>query len=123
MLCAAVAAACSSTGNASVGQTTAGNHLDFTLTNFTGTSLRSVYLSPSTSKGWEENILAGTELKDGDNVKIRFDPNEKSIEWDLRIEGVDGHFAEWKNLKLGDLTKITLALKPSPQPTAIAEID
>ena len=97
-------------------------HLDFSLTNFTGTSLRGVYLSPSTSAGWEENMLAATVLKDGDTVHIRFDPNEKNIAWDLRIEGVDGHYAEWKDFKLGDISEITLLLKAMPQPTVVAEI-
>ena|SRR6476659_822150 len=98
-------------------------HLDFNLTNFTGTSLRSVYLSPNTSTGWEENILGDSELKDGDTLNIRFNPNEREMTWDMRIEGIDGHYAEWKELKLGDISEITLILKLSPQPVVMAELE
>lgn len=97
--------------------------LDFSLTNFTGTSLQAVYLSPIVSPGWEENILAGSALKDGGTVDIRFDVNEKSTVWDMRVEGADGYHAEWKNLQLGDISKMTLFLKMSPEPTAVAEIE
>ncbi|HYK22294.1 MAG TPA: hypothetical protein VEV42_16255, partial [Pyrinomonadaceae bacterium] len=112
--------ACSSPSHASLSQKGA---LNFALTNFTGTSLRAIYLSPSASTAWEENIMAGAELKDGDTVNIRFDPNEKNIDWDMRIEGVDGHYAEWKNLKLGGIAEVTLMLKLSPEPAVTAEIE
>lgn len=98
-------------------------HLDFSLTNFTGTSLRGLYLSPTTSNGWEENVLGVSELKDGDTVDIRFSPNEKAITWDMRIDGVDGHYAEWKNLKIGAVSQMTLLLKPMPQLTVVAEVE
>ena len=97
--------------------------LDFALTNFTGTSFRAIYLSPSASSTWQENIMAGAELKDGDTVNIRFDPSEKNIDWDMKVEGVDGHFAEWKNLKLGGISEVTLMLKLSPEPAVTAEIE
>ena len=112
--------ACSSPSHASLAQK---GELNFALINFSGTSLRAIYLSPSTSNGWEENIIAGAELKDGDTVRIRFDPNQKNVEWDMRIEGVHGRYAEWKNLKLGGISEITLMLKLSPEPAITAEIE
>jgi hypothetical protein len=112
--------ACSSPSHTSLSQKGA---LNFALTNFTGTSFRAIYLSPSTSNAWEENIMAGAELKDGDTVNIRFEPDEKNVEWDIRIEGVDGHYAEWKNLKLGGISEVTLMLKLSPEPAVTAEIE
>ncbi|HET6851753.1 MAG TPA: hypothetical protein VFH46_05480 [Pyrinomonadaceae bacterium] len=93
------------------------------LTNFTGTSFRALYLSPSSASGWQENVLAGSELKDGDTLDVQLDPTEKNIEWDMRVEGVDGRYAEWKNLKLGELSDITLVLKLAPGPTVVAEVE
>ena len=97
--------------------------LDFNLINFTGTVLWSVYLSPSTSNGWEENILGGTMFKDGDKLNVHFDPNEKNVKWDMRIEGVDGHYAEWKQLDLREISEMTLVLKLSTQTVVIAEVE
>src|SRR5215472_8536710 len=96
--------------------------LDFKLTNLTGASLKYVYLSPSASSGWEENILAGSDLKSGNTLNIRFNPNETAIMWDLRIEGANGQYAEWKNLRLVDISEIKLKYERSPQPRAIAEL-
>jgi hypothetical protein len=97
--------------------------MNFSLTNFTGTPLKGIYLSPDTSAGWEENIVAGTELRDGDTLDIRFDPNETTTAWDMRVEGGDGYFAEWKNLRFEDVSEIKLILKPVPQPVVVAEAE
>jgi hypothetical protein len=97
--------------------------LDFALINFTGTELRSVYLSPSSSSGWEENILGGTTFKDGDTLNVRFDPKEQAAKWDMRVEGVDSRYAEWKQLDLRDISAMTLVLKLSKQTVVIAEVE
>ena len=82
----------------------------FTLANFTGAALRAVYVSPSESAGWEENVLGGEELADGATVLIGFSPEEKAVSWDVRVEAASGHFAEWKGLRLRDISRITLVL-------------
>ena len=98
-------------------------NLDFSLTNLTDGPLKRVYLSPSGSSGWEENMLAGGDLKSGDTLRIKFNPNETAIMWDLRIEGDDGRYAEWKNLKLVDISQITLVLDRSRQLRVVAELE
>jgi hypothetical protein len=95
----------------------------FTLANFTGATLRAVYLSPSNSAGWEENVLGGDALADGNSVEIRLNP-EKGIEaWDLRVEGVDEHYAEWKGLRLEEGARITLLLDVAGERVVVAEVD
>ena len=84
--------------------------LGFALANLTGTALRAVYVSPSDSAGWEENVLGGGELADGATVRIGFSPEEKTVSWDIRVEAVDDHYAEWKGLHLRDVSRITLML-------------
>jgi len=98
-------------------------NLDFSLTNFTGGPLTGVYLSPSASSGWEENLLGGSELKSGTTLNISFSPNETAIMWDLRIEGALGGYAEWKNLKLEDISDIRLVVEHSPELKVIAELE
>jgi hypothetical protein len=93
------------------------------LTNFTGTAFSSLYLSPSSAPDWQENLLVSTRHNDGDTLDIQFDPNESNVEWDLRVQGIDGHYAEWKNLKFDGVTEITLVLKLSPTPVVVAEVE
>ena len=97
--------------------------LTLTLTNFTGSAIRGVYVSPSNSSGWEENLLAGDALADGDSLKIAFDPDARNVLWDIRVE--DGsehkHYAEWKGINLREVSKIALHLSPAGKAVAVAE--
>ena len=97
--------------------------LGFSLANFTGTTLRAVYVSPSESAGWGENILGGGELGDGATVAIGFSPEEKADSWDVRVEAVDDHFAEWKGLRLRDVSRITLLLDMVGGRVVVAEVE
>lgn len=97
--------------------------LGFSLANFTGTALRAVYISPSESAGWEENILGGGELADGATIVIGFSPEEKTASWDIRVEAVDNHFAEWKGLHLRDVSRITLLLDMVGERVVVAEVE
>lgn len=97
--------------------------LGFSLANFTGTALRAVYISPSESAGWEENILGGGELADGATIAIGFSPEEKTASWDIRVEAVDNHFAEWKGLRLRDVSRITLLLDMVGERVVVAEVE
>jgi hypothetical protein len=110
------------TTNAAAADDRAGR-LGFTLVNITGTDLRAVYVSPSGSTGWEENVLGGGGLADGDSVELRFSPEEKTAAWDLRVEGVDEHFAEWKGISLGGVSRITLYLDVVGERVVVAEVE
>lgn len=96
-------------------------HVAFT--NSTGASFRAVYLSPSSAPGWQEDVLAGSRLNDGDKLQIAFDPNGNSSEWDLKVVGLDGRYAEWKKLKFDGVSEITLVLKLAPAPVVVAEVE
>jgi hypothetical protein len=94
--------------------------LDFTLINFTGLGLHAIYVSPHDSAGWEENVLGQDELFDSGIVEIKFAPEERAVRWDLRAEDKDGNYAEWKNLDLREISKITLRRSETG---AIAEVE
>lgn len=101
--------AVAATENAATADDRAGK-LGFTLVNLTGTNLRAVYVSPNGSVGWEENVVGDGGLADDGSVELRFSPEEKADVWDLKVEGAGEHFAEWKGLRLGGVSKITLYL-------------
>ena len=93
------------------------------LTNYTGTAFSAVYLSPTSAPDWQENLLTSSTHKDGDTLEVQFGRNEKNVEWDLKVQGIDGHYAEWKNLKFDEVSEITLVLKLSPTPVVLAEVE
>jgi hypothetical protein len=93
------------------------------LTNLTGTAFSAVYLSPASASDWQENLINSSGLKDGDTLQIQFELNETNVDWDLKVQGIDGHYAEWKNLKLDGVSEMTLVLKLSPTPAVVAEVE
>ena len=97
--------------------------LGFTLVNFTGATLRAVNVSPSESGGWEENVLGVAQLADGESVEIRFSPEERAEAWDIRVKGLDDHFAEWKGLRLGGVSRITMRLDVLGERVVVAQVE
>jgi hypothetical protein len=97
--------------------------VSFELVNYTGTALRTVNVSSSDSAGWEENVLDDDTLADGESVEIRFSPEEKAGVWDMRVVGVDGRSAEWKGLRLGNVSRVTLSVDMAGGPVVIAEVE
>ena len=111
VLAAGLLAACSPGDGAGGGDARAfAGALDFTLVNFTGVTIRSVYISPHDSAGWEEDVLGRDILLNGGTVSISFSPEEQAVRWDLRVEDPDGNNAEWRNLNLREISKVTLRL-------------
>lgn len=113
-----LAGACSRSSPAGAGGRVSG----FTLSNFTGSTLRAVYISPSDAAGWEENILGGDVLADGGAIVVRFGPGEKVALWDLRVETTRRR-AEWKRLDLRDASAVTLYLSQDGERPWVAEIE
>ena len=97
--------------------------LSLALDNSTGTSFSALYLSPSDSTAWEENVLGGEELADGAILDVRFSTEERAALWDLRVEGVDGHYAEWKRLDLHEIHGLRLILRLDQEPVVVAEAE
>ena len=85
--------------------------LDFTLKNDTGVVISEIYVAPSTSDDWEEDIMGKDVLDNGDSVDIEFSRTEKTCKWDMKI--VDEHESEieWTELDLCKASHITLQYK------------
>lgn len=85
--------------------------LDFKLVNQTGYDIKDVFIAPSDSDHWGDDVMEGDALKNGGNVDIEFHPKEKSKLWDMRVGWV-GYDASndvmWQDLDLSKINKLTI---------------
>lgn len=84
---------------------------DFVLHNETGVEIHELYVSPTTTDEWEEDVLGVDTLPDGDSVKVTFDDREKNSKWDLKVVDSKGNSIEWRNLNLIEISEVTLHYK------------
>ena len=82
---------------------------DFRLVNKTGYEIKEVYVSPSKSTDWEEDILGDGVLGDQEGRDIHFHRSVKSCHWDLKVVyTVDSSSAIWNEIDLCTVEKITI---------------
>ena len=81
---------------------------DFVTVNNTGVDIYHLYVSPSDSNTWGNDILGEDVLLANDSNDIVFDKAETSALWDLKISDKDGNELEWTQLDLLTISKITL---------------
>lgn len=82
---------------------------DFTLVNRTGYELKEVYVSPSKSDDWQDDVLGEDTLADGDHANIHFSRSAKTCKWDLKVVYTeDNSSAVWSDIDLCKVEKITI---------------
>ena len=81
----------------------------FTLHNKTGYTIEQVYVSPTTTDDWEEDILGSDVLNNGQRVEIDFERSEKSCVWDLKVVYDDGEEAEWDGFNLCEVSIVAIS--------------
>lgn len=82
---------------------------DFVLVNQTGYAISEVYVSPSKSDDWEEDVLGRDTLPDGEAWEIRFQRSIKTCKWDLKVVyEEDDSEAYWNGVDLCAVGKITI---------------
>jgi hypothetical protein len=82
---------------------------DFSLANKTGYELKALYVSPSKSDDWQEDILGQDTLSDGQTVNVHFSPKVKTCKWDLKVTySDDNSSAVWSDIDLCSVDKITI---------------
>jgi hypothetical protein len=81
---------------------------DFTLVNGTGYRIDEVYVAPTKSDDWEEDVLGLDVLGDGEEVAITFSPKESVCHYDIRIVWDDKSEADWRDFNLCEVSRITL---------------
>jgi hypothetical protein len=81
---------------------------DFTLKNGTGYTISEVYVAPTKSNDWEEDVLGRDVLPHGEEVEIVFSPSENVCYYDIRIVWDDDAEADWRQFNLCEVSRITL---------------
>jgi hypothetical protein len=82
---------------------------DFKLTNKTGYEIKEVYVSPSKSTDWEEDILGDGVLADLGSRDIHFKRATSTCKWDLKVVyTVDSSSAVWEDIDLCTVEKIII---------------
>jgi hypothetical protein len=81
---------------------------DFMLVNRTGYTIEEVYVAPSKSTDWEEDVMGRDVLNNGETVTIRFPGSQKTCKWDLKVVYEDTEEAEWQGFNLCEVSKIAL---------------
>lgn len=92
---------------------------DFTLVNSTGYVISEVYVAPSSSDDWENDILGSGLLDEGVSVPIHFERGAKTCKWDLKVVyKIDNSKAVWSNIDLCEISKITIKYNKSTDTTS-----
>ncbi|MBF0272574.1 MAG: argininosuccinate lyase [Magnetococcales bacterium] len=91
------------------GSVLAGPNQDFTLINKTGYVIDKVFVSPSHSEDWEEDVLGRDTMPDGETVPIHFSRGTTTCEWDLKVVyEIDNSSAVWHDIDLCSVSKISI---------------
>ncbi|HXC28258.1 MAG TPA: argininosuccinate lyase [Stellaceae bacterium] len=82
---------------------------DFNMVNKTGYELKALYVSPSKSDDWGDDILGQDVLADGQVVNVHFSPKVHTCKWDLKVTySDDNSSAVWSDIDLCNVEKITI---------------
>ena len=81
---------------------------DFTLVNSTGYNIYEVYVAPTKSDDWEDDVMGRDILADGEEVEISFSPKERVCHYDIKVVWDDKSEAEWRQFNLCEVSRITL---------------
>ena len=91
---------------------------DFALVNKTGYELKALFVSPTKSDDWEDDVLGQDTLGDKQSVDVKFHRAVKSCHWDLKVVySDDDSSAVWANIDLCTVEKITLHYNRSTDTT------
>lgn len=84
--------------------------LSFILHNRTGVDIKALYAAPNQSADWQDELLQGEMLLDGDDADITI-PRGGSVEkWDLKLMDRQGASLVWPSIDFSKASDITLRL-------------
>lgn len=90
---------------------------DFTLVNKTGYAIQQVFCSPTGADDWGDDVLGEDILKNKESVEITFDALYEILllafdvdKYDIMVVYEDDSTDEWANIKLEEISELTLAL-------------
>lgn len=94
--------------SATVASTAFAGRQDFTLVNYTGRDIVNVYIAPSNTFYWDDDILDVGVLYNTDSVHIHFSRKERDRYWDMMAIFSDGNEWVWEDIDLFTVSEITL---------------
>ncbi len=82
---------------------------DFDLDNETGYTIKNLYISPTTTNDWQEDVLGQDTLDNGATVHVHFPGGRgETCEWDMKIAYNDDSSHEWTGVNLCSISKVTI---------------
>ena len=81
---------------------------DFVILNNPGYTIEQLHVAASTKDVWEEDVLGSEILEDGERTRVRFDSDEESCLWDLKVTYDDGETAAWQGVNLCEISIVSL---------------
>lgn len=100
-------------GLAGAAKLRADSEYDFTLVNCTAYAIDEVYIAPSSSTNWGNDVMGQGNLPPRSYVPIKFNPAANAARWDMMIKwapiGGQTYPPEvWKNLDLAKIHQLNL---------------
>lgn len=98
-------------------------NLDFKLVNSTGYGIAKIYVDPTASDKWSDNILTSGVLENNEAADVTFQGDGGTCKWDLRVDWIDqGDPVYWRNLNLCEISTIELKYnRDTGETTAISQ--
>jgi hypothetical protein len=84
---------------------------DFTLHNATGKVITEVYVGPTKSEEWGDDVMGKEVVGDGESVLITFHPKATINHWDIKVVFDDGKWNFWTNFDLSTISDVTISFK------------
>jgi hypothetical protein len=81
---------------------------DFKLINRTGVDIYAVYVGPTSSEEWGDDLMEGTQILNGGEIEIVFAPDEDIELWDIMVEDQEGNALYWREINLLEASEIIL---------------
>jgi hypothetical protein len=92
---------------------------DFQLDNETGYTIKNLYISPTSTNDWQEDVLGQDTLDNGAAVDIHFPGGRgETCEWDMKITYNDDSSHEWTSVNLCSIAKVTIHYDEGTQTTS-----
>lgn len=76
--------------------------------NRTGYTISEIYIAPTTTDNWEEDVMTDDVLETNTAVNIDFSRSEDTCKWDLKAVYEDKTSAVLRNIDLCKISTITL---------------
>lgn len=91
------------------------------INNRTGYTINEIYIAPTSTDNWEEDVMGEDALETDTSVSVDFSRSVDTGKWDLKAVYDDGTNAVWKNIDLCKISRPrTIACRSIPSRRSIS---